>query len=428
MEQLIDLSGFDTEHRLALGDEPFAHHVDSDLHRRFGGALAAARLEHEELAALDGELHVLHVAVVLLELSRDLLELPVGFGEILRHRGDRLRRPDPGDDVLTLRVGQVFAVQLPLPGRWIAGESDAGSRVVTHVPEHHRLDVDRGAEVMRNAVVVAIVGGSLVVPRLEHRADRRTQLLHGILGKPHTRVALDDRPVLGDQLLERRRAEVGIGLRLLALLDRVERFLEELTVDSENDLAEQLDEPAMRVERETPVLGQRSKTLERGRVEAEVEDRVHHSGHREFRSAADTHEERIARVAKTLAGGLLDDLERLLHLLPEAVGKLPAPGVKGVAGLGRDREAGWNGKTGPGHLGDARPLAAQQVTHRSTALVEAVHPFVCARPDGHVPRGPAAGCGGARPRFRRLRAPGAYRHSPALTMMVVACAKAPRKA
>jgi hypothetical protein len=43
-----------------------------DLHRRRAGALAGARLQHEQLALLDGELDVLHVLVVLLELRLDL--------------------------------------------------------------------------------------------------------------------------------------------------------------------------------------------------------------------------------------------------------------------------------------------------------------------------------------------------------------------
>jgi hypothetical protein len=51
-----------------------------DLHRRRAGALAVARLQHEQLAALDGELDVLHVLVVLLELGLDLRAAPCNLG------------------------------------------------------------------------------------------------------------------------------------------------------------------------------------------------------------------------------------------------------------------------------------------------------------------------------------------------------------
>ena len=70
MQQLVERGRLDARHRLLLVDQALAHHVDGDLERRLGGALAVARLQHVELAALHGELDVLHVAVVLLELSR----------------------------------------------------------------------------------------------------------------------------------------------------------------------------------------------------------------------------------------------------------------------------------------------------------------------------------------------------------------------
>ena len=51
-------------------DQPFGDEVDGDLESRLRGALAGSRLQHPELAFLDGELDVLHVAVVLLERRR----------------------------------------------------------------------------------------------------------------------------------------------------------------------------------------------------------------------------------------------------------------------------------------------------------------------------------------------------------------------
>ena len=50
-----------------------------------GGALAVAGLEHIELAVLHGELHVLHVAVVVFQGLADLLKLLEGLGELVSH-------------------------------------------------------------------------------------------------------------------------------------------------------------------------------------------------------------------------------------------------------------------------------------------------------------------------------------------------------
>ena len=63
-EELDDLGRLDAPERLFAGQDPLAHHVDRDLHRGRRRALGRSGLEHVQLAALDGELQVLDVAVV----------------------------------------------------------------------------------------------------------------------------------------------------------------------------------------------------------------------------------------------------------------------------------------------------------------------------------------------------------------------------
>ncbi len=106
MQKLVQRRRIDARHRGADVDQPFALHVDRDLERGFRRALAAARLEHEELAFLHREFQVLHVAVVVLQPVADRFQLGEGLGHRLLHRealgalalahdlGDRLRRAD----------------------------------------------------------------------------------------------------------------------------------------------------------------------------------------------------------------------------------------------------------------------------------------------------------------------------------------------
>ncbi len=65
------LLGLDAEEGFLLGDHAFLDQVHRDLDGRRRGALAVAGLEHEQHALLDRELHVLHVAIVLLQLGAD---------------------------------------------------------------------------------------------------------------------------------------------------------------------------------------------------------------------------------------------------------------------------------------------------------------------------------------------------------------------
>ncbi len=72
VEKLVELLRLHPHESLVLRDQALGHHVDGDLDRGLRRALPAARLQHVELPLLDGELEVLHVAVVALE--------PVGDG------------------------------------------------------------------------------------------------------------------------------------------------------------------------------------------------------------------------------------------------------------------------------------------------------------------------------------------------------------
>ena len=182
-------------HRFFLGHQPFARKLDRDPQRRLGGALAGARLQHPELALLDGEFEILHVAVMLFERAVDARQLGeglrhraferrlVGAGFLARGLGDLLRRADAGDHVLALRIDQEFAVELLLAGRRIAREGDAGRGIVAHIAEHHRLHIDRGAPAFGNVVQPAIGVGARIHPGAEHGADRAPQLLLRVLRK-----------------------------------------------------------------------------------------------------------------------------------------------------------------------------------------------------------------------------------------------------
>ena len=209
MQELVERGRHDARHGLLLVDQPFLHHVDGDLERGLGGALAVARLQHVELAALDGELDVLHVAVVLLEplahvgellehLRHDLFHgRRVGLLRELALHGEVLRRADAGHHVLALRVHEILAVEQVRAGRRIAREGDAGGAIVAHVAEHHGLHVDRGAPALGNRMQAAIGDGALVHPRVEHRADRAPELLARLLRERLAGALLDDLLVLG---------------------------------------------------------------------------------------------------------------------------------------------------------------------------------------------------------------------------------------
>ena len=175
----------DARHGLGLGDAQVAraHHVHRHLQGGRAGALAHPGLQHPELALVDGELGVAHVAVVAFEAGEDGQQLGVHLGELLLELGDGLGVADAGHHVLALGVDQEVAVGALGPGGRVTGEADPGARVVVAVAEHHGLDVDRGAQVVGDALAVAVGDGPGPVPAAEHRLDGPAQLRRRVLGE-----------------------------------------------------------------------------------------------------------------------------------------------------------------------------------------------------------------------------------------------------
>ena len=314
------------------------------------------------------------------------------------HLRDLGRGPDARDHVLALGVGQVLAVEDLLAGVGVAGERDAGPRVVAHVPEHHRHDVDRGPEVVGDVLAVAVVVGALAEPGGEDGLDREVELLVGVRGEVAAGVGLHDALELLDERLEVVDRQVGVGGAVaVELLARLERLVEPRAVHVHDDPAEHLDEPAIRVPAEPLVARERDQALQRLLVEAEVEDRVHHPGHRELGARADGDEQRVLRVAEALARPALDLAHRLEDVVPQARGQRLAGREVVVAGLGRDRESGRRRQARDRHLREARALAAEQVLHAAVAFGRPLAPRVDVALGGLVGSiGTGCGCRGHR--------------------------------
>ena len=258
-----------------------------------------------------------------------------------------------------------------------AGERDARARVVAHVAEDHRHDVDRGPEVVGDLLAVAVVVRALAEPGREDRLDREVELLVRVGREVAPGVRLDDGLELLDERLEVVDGQVGVaGVLAVGVLAGLEGLVEALGLHVHDDPAEHLDEAPVGVPAEALVAGELDEPGERLLVEPEVEDRVHHPGHRELRAGADAHEQRVRRIAEALAGPPLDLGHCLEDVVPEPVGELFARREVVVAGGGRDREARRRRQARAGHLGEAGALAAEQVLHRAAALGRAVAPGV----------------------------------------------------
>ena len=393
VEELVELLGLHAQHGGLLVDEAFLHKVGGDAHGGGGGALAVAGLEHVELAILDGELHVLHVLVVLLELHANGVELLEHLGHGLLERGilggalllgdagalgplagagdgDFLRGADAGHHVLALGVDEVFAVEVGVvAGGGVTGEGHARGGIGAGVAEDHRLHVHGGAGEAADVVQLAILDGAGVVPTAEDGLDAHLELLVGVGREVLAELGLDDLLVAGDDLLEVLGGEFGVELHALGGLDGLELVLEVVVLHAHDHVAEHLDEAAVAVHHKALVARLGDHRLHGLGVEAEVEHGVHHARHRDGGARAHGDEERVRPLAEGLARHLLKLGQRGLHLRHDLREKLClADLVILAARLGGDGEPGRHRQTHRGHLRKVRALAAQQLLHRAVAF------------------------------------------------------------
>ena len=211
--------------------------------------------------------------------------------------------------------------------------------VVAHVAEDHGHHVDGSPQVVGDLVELAVIAGALPEPAPEDRLDGQVELLVRIGREGSAAPVLDDRLELADHVAEVLGTEVRVTVRSGPALRLVERVVEALARHVHDDPAEHLDEPSVRVPAEALVAGQGDQPGQGLLVESEIQDGVHHAGHRELGARADTDEQGVGRVAEALAGLGLDLLDGVEDVRPEPLREPLAGREVVVAGLGRDREA-----------------------------------------------------------------------------------------
>ena len=147
-----------------FGDDTRVGHFDGDTDGSACGTFTITGLEHPQLTLFDGELDILHFAVMLFQLAGDRMELLVDFGVFGFELGDGHGGTDTGDHVFTLRVHQEVTEEFVLASGWVTGKGYTCTGAITHVTEYHGLNVDGSTEIMGNAGGIAIIKGALAIP------------------------------------------------------------------------------------------------------------------------------------------------------------------------------------------------------------------------------------------------------------------------
>src|SRR5438552_18338644 len=123
-----------------------------------------------------------------------------------------------------------------------------------------------------------------ITPWSETVIDRALKLLPWIFGTIRLRSFLHEGFVLLHELLQREHGNFGVELRAGLLFDVVEDLIEFTLFDLKDDVSIHLDEPAVTIPGKAFVACPFRKRLYGCVIEAEVQNRIHHSGHRKLRA------------------------------------------------------------------------------------------------------------------------------------------------
>ena len=354
-----------------LIDHAFIYEVAGNLQRCLCGTLAAAALQHVELAVFHGEFHILHVAVVFFEKIADLYELLESFGKLVGHFRDGHRGTDAGNDIFTLRVGQEFAEQLLLAGSRVTGKRNTGTGVLVQVAEDHRHHVDSGTPGVRDVIVAAVDIGARVVPGTEHRTDGFIQL--------HLRVR---REVAADLLLVFCLELLGQCLQIsgrqfdiignaFLCLHGIDQLFKVLLADFHDDVGKHLDETAVGVIDKTLKL-RIGIALDHGGnhfvIQPEIQDGIHHARHGSTSAGAHGNQQRILQITELLSVDLLHLFHVFHDLGHNLIIDLAAVSIILGACFGGNGKALGNRKADVAHFGKVGTFSAEELTHGCIAF------------------------------------------------------------
>ena len=164
VKECIEVTRIDHRNGFLLASHALIYEVAGDLQRSLCGSLTISGLQHVQLTVLNGELHILHISIMLLEGLAYLRELCECLRELLLHLLDVHRCTNTCYDVLALCVRKELTEEALCTGSRISREGYTGTTVITHVTECHGLYVYSGTPGIRDIVITTINVCTWVIP------------------------------------------------------------------------------------------------------------------------------------------------------------------------------------------------------------------------------------------------------------------------
>ena len=137
MKKSIKVTRVDHSYRFFLGSHTLVNEVASNLKSCLSCSLTVSGLKHIKLAVLNGELHILHISVMILKGLANIFKLCKCLGELLLHLCDVHGSTNACNNVLALSVCKELTEEALSAGSRVTCECNACAAIIAHVAECH---------------------------------------------------------------------------------------------------------------------------------------------------------------------------------------------------------------------------------------------------------------------------------------------------
>ena len=384
VQQLIQLIGADAHNSFFFGQHAFFIHFNSHADSSGRGAFAVAALQHPQFTVFNGKFHILHIFVVSFEvvfgINQFFIQIRHQFFQRIAFafRRHRLRGTNTGHNVFTLGVNQIFAVINVFTGRGVAREADTGSAVIAGITEDHGLYVNGCTPVTRNIVQFAVSNGFLNHPGLEHGADTGPQLFPRILRNDFVQSDTDFF-IFFNQFFQIIGSQICIGFIAFGFFHSFQSMFKFIDVGFQNYVGIHHQETTIRVIGKSFVIGSFGQTFNGFIIQTEVQNGIHHTGHRNAGAGTNREEQRVVGITEFFAHNFFNTGNGITNLIFQIGGILMVIVVIVGADFGRNRKSGRHRQTDLVHFRKVGTFTAQEISHRGIAfgfaVSKCIYPF-----------------------------------------------------
>ena len=212
---------------------------------------------------------------------------------------------------------------------------------------------------MRNFCCIAVSEGPFAVPTLKNSLSGQFDLLDRILGKIKTGFTLKDFfkflgnrfPVFKGQVRVTFYSSFQTGLG--------DDLLKKLIRDPHYHAPKHLHQTAVGIISEAPVTGQICHPLDHFIIHTDVENSVHHTGHRKFSAGPTGDQQGVRWVAELFADFIFYNFDRFQFLLPHPFRELFARSQVSVTCLRGHRKSWRDRQTDSSHFSQIGTFTTQ---------------------------------------------------------------------